>query len=135
VGHLCVCFSSHWPTFSDLFKVFPLFYLQLFAETHGLSEDLAFYTVSIANAASVFGRVLPNFMADKLGVFNMLIIASTCAGIICLAWMAATSTAGVIVIAILFGFFSGAYVSLIPGCFQSLRSVISLTQSLGGDPG
>jgi MFS family permease len=102
--------------------VFPLFYLQVFAESHGISPQLSFYLLAIANGASAFGRILPNFVADKLGVFNMLIASSAVSGVIIFCWLPATNTAGVIVIALLFGFSSGAYVSLIPGVFQSLSS-------------
>jgi len=119
--------KAYWLTIAGGFLImwglfFPLFYLQLFAQSHGINPELAFYTLSIANAASVVGRVLPNFLADKFGVFNMLIAASTGSGVIILCWLPATNTAGVIVFSILFGFFSGAYVSLTPGCFAALSS-------------
>jgi hypothetical protein len=35
---------------------FPIFYLQVFAQLHGLSTTLVFYTLAILNAASVFGK-------------------------------------------------------------------------------
>jgi MFS family permease len=94
----------------------------VFAETHGIEKSLSFYSLSILNAASVFGRVLPNFFADTFGVFNMLVMAGTGAGIVIFALFGATNQAGVICFAIFYGFFSGAYVSLLPGCFASLSS-------------
>lgn len=47
--------------------------LQVFAAVHGVDANLAFYCLSILNAASVFGRVLPNFLADYFGPANMLV--------------------------------------------------------------
>jgi MFS family permease len=38
----------------------PIFYLQLYAITHGVDKDLAFYTITILNGASVVGISLHN---------------------------------------------------------------------------
>jgi cyanate permease len=121
VGHLCVCFSGTLIRLLTAIIVLPLFYIQVFSQSRGLSETLSFYSLSIINAASVFGRTLPNLIADKLGVFNMLIMASLCSGIVMFGWLPAHGEAGIIVFSLLFGFFSGAYVSILPGCFASLR--------------
>lgn len=37
---------------------------QLFFTTHSVDANLAFYSLSILNAGSVFGRIVPNFAAD-----------------------------------------------------------------------
>lgn len=47
--------------------------LQVFASFHGVGQNLSFYCLAILNAASMFGRVLPNFVADYLGPMNMLV--------------------------------------------------------------
>ncbi|WYZ42196.1 hypothetical protein EsH8_V_001091 [Colletotrichum jinshuiense] len=94
----------------------PFFYLPQYAQTHGMASNLTFYLPAVLNAASVFGRVLPGLMADKLGRFNTLIIQGTCAGILILCWPAATSDAAVFVFAALYGFFSGGIVSLMSPC-------------------
>lgn len=39
-----------------------------------MRPSLAQYLVSILNAASLFGRTIPGFAADKIGRFNMLMI-------------------------------------------------------------
>jgi hypothetical protein len=38
-----------------------------------MSTSLALYLVPILNAASLFGRVAPNRLADKIGPTNVLI--------------------------------------------------------------
>ena len=101
---------------------FPFFYLQVLAEENGLPQNLVFYTLAILNAASVFGRLTPNLLADRLGPLNLLSAMSICAGILCFSLFGATSSGGLIVIAILFGFFSGAYVSLIGPSLASMAS-------------
>lgn len=99
---------------------FPIFYLQVFAQEHGLSENLVLYTLAILNAASVFGRITPNFLADRFGPINLQTIMCYCAGILCFCVFGATSPGGLIAVAILFGFFSGGYVSLIGPVLISL---------------
>jgi predicted MFS family arabinose efflux permease len=119
--------DAYWATIAGGFLIIwglfmPIFYLQVYAETHGIDKSFAFYSLSILNAASVFGRTIPNFLADTYGPFNMLVMSSVGAGIVIFAMFGATNVAGVVCFAIFYGFFSGAYVSLLPGCFASLSS-------------
>lgn len=79
----------------------------------GYCADLS-TQLSILNAASIFGRVLPNFVADKIGPYNMIIPFSFATGIMIFGWLGVTTPAGLVVFAILYGFFSGAYISLLP---------------------
>ncbi|KAH9920355.1 major facilitator superfamily domain-containing protein [Fomitopsis serialis] len=92
----------------------PLFYLQLFAVDHGVSSHITTYSLAILNAGSTLGRLLPTFLADKVGVYNMLVPAMVaCAGLI-FAIFGATNGPGVVLVGSIFGFVSGAYISLIP---------------------
>ncbi|KAL5639396.1 hypothetical protein ACGC1H_006789 [Rhizoctonia solani] len=100
----------------------PIFYIQLFAVVHGIDETLAFYSLAILNAASIFGRTIPNFIADKLGPFNLLIPCSAISGALIFAMFGIKSTGALIVFSILYGFFSGAYVSLISPVIISLAN-------------
>ncbi|CAE6412108.1 unnamed protein product [Rhizoctonia solani] len=100
----------------------PIFYIQLFAVVHGIDETLAFYSLAILNAASIFGRTIPNFIADKLGPFNLLIPCSAISGALIFAMFGIKSTGALIVFSILYGFFSGAYVSLISPMIISLAN-------------
>ncbi len=93
---------------------------QVFAEAHGISQTLTFYTLAILNAASIFGRISPNFLADKIGSLNLLTVMCAGAGVISFSIFGATSPGGLIVVAILYGFFSGAYVSLLSPALISL---------------
>ena len=94
---------------------FPIFYIQVYTLARiPVSVDYAFYLLSILNAASVFGRIIPNFLADKVGAFNLLVPCTFAAGILVLCWIDVVNIAGITVFTILYGFFSGAFVSLIP---------------------
>lgn len=124
--------KAYWVTIAGGFLIMwgiflPFFYLQVFARAHGVDSGLAFYSLSILNGASVLGRVLPNLLADIFGGFNLLIIASTCAGGLVFVLFAATNVSGVVCFAIFYGFFSGAFVSLMPGCITSLSSHVGET--------
>ncbi|KAG8722434.1 hypothetical protein FRC08_002415 [Ceratobasidium sp. 394] len=103
----------------------PIFYIQLFSVVHGLDSTLAFYSLAILNAASVFGRTIPNFIADKFGPFNLLIPCSAITGALIFAMLGVKSSGALIVFSILYGFFSGAYVSLISPLIISLANNIT----------
>ena len=90
----------------------PFFYIIVYAESLAVDEDLSFYLLSVLNAASVFGRIIPGLLADKLGSLEVLTGAALAAAIIAYTWMAVKNLAGLIVFCIFYGFFSGAVVSL-----------------------
>jgi MFS family permease len=85
----------------------------VFAKEKHLGPTLENYTLAILNAASVVGRVSPNFLADYFGPLNLLTIMCTGSGILCFAVFGADTQAGLVCVAIFFGFFQGAYVSLV----------------------
>ncbi|KAI1463995.1 MFS general substrate transporter [Daldinia caldariorum] len=104
----------------------PFFYLQLFALRRGIaSADLAAYLVTLLNAGSVFGRILPNFVADYLGSMNMLAAMTLGASVLAFGWLGVDDLGGTITFALLFGFFNGGVTSLPPS------AVVSLTPDLG----
>ena len=99
----------------------PFFYITFTSSAKGFaSEDLSFYLLPMLNAASIFGRVIPAMIADKLGSFNMLIPTAAVTAIVAYCVIAVTSFAGTVVVAIFYGFWSGAYISLPPAIFVQL---------------
>jgi MFS family permease len=92
-------------TFLGLFS--PFFYITTYTISLGLDASMAFYMISIINATSLFGRILPGFFADRVGPFNVLICAAGVSGIICACWTKATSMAGIVVLSAAYGFSSG----------------------------
>lgn len=104
--------------FGGLF--FPVFYLQLDAISHHVDKGLAFYVLSILNAANWFGRIVPTIFAPRFGVFNLLNVFTVAASISLLCMAAIGNLTGVVLIAIFFGFFSGATMSLTPASTVSL---------------
>jgi MFS family permease len=105
--------------FMGLFVLF--FYISYFgAATQITNTNMSFYLVPILNAGSFFGRTLPNALADKTGSFNLIAPCCIIVGILILCLLAVTTQAGLIVIAVLSGFFSGALIGLPPLCFVAL---------------
>lgn len=79
-----------------------------------MSARNAFYLLPTLNTGSIFGRILPNIFVDKTGALNMFIACCLVARILGFVWISITTTAGVVVFCILYGFVSGLYATL-PG--------------------
>lgn len=98
-----------------------LFYVQSYAIQTGIVDShLGFYLLSILNAASTLGRIAPNFLADHVGPLNMLTPAVTITAILAFVWIRVHTVAGIIILAIFYGFFSGGFVSLPPVVMASM---------------
>lgn len=96
-------------------------YISFFTESSRLaSHDMSFYIVAILNAASLLGRIVLNVASDHLGPLNILVPCSFVTGIVSLCVMAVHSLAGVVVVTIWLGFFSGVFVAMPPVGFASL---------------
>lgn len=85
----------------------PFFYATSYAQSLGYSTSFAFYLVSIINAASLFGRILPGILADRYGHFNLCGTAALLSGATALCWTAATSSGGLVVWCLAYGLTSG----------------------------
>ncbi|KAK9234222.1 major facilitator superfamily domain-containing protein [Lipomyces kononenkoae] len=99
----------------------PFYYVQSFAVDKNIfGEYVAFYMLSVMCAGSCFGRIFPNFIADKVGPLNMMIPCTLLTAVMAFVWPAVSSPGGCIVFAIFYGFFSGAFVSLPPPIIATL---------------
>jgi MFS family permease len=104
----------------------PLFYISTYAAAQGLNYELAFYVLPIMNAASIAGRLLPNLIADRVGPFNIMAPCTIATAVLTFGWMGIFNEASVIVFCILFGFFSGAFLSLFAVCIGSMTKDITI---------
>jgi MFS family permease len=113
----------------DFALLIPLTYLPSYAQSHGMKTSLAYQLASILNAASIFGRTISGYFADRLGRFNMMIVCSLVCCVITLAlWLSAQSnSAAILAYTVLFGFWSGSAISLPPVCVAQ----ISKTEDFG----
>lgn len=105
----------------------PINYLPLQALSAGMSTDLAQYLVPILNAGSLFRRLLSGFLGGKLGQYNIFICVCNMTGIWILAlWLPHNTNATLIAFAALFGFFSGAYASLITPMIMQISPIAEI---------
>jgi len=91
----------------------PSNYVTVNAVSVGLDLNLAQYLIPILNAASLFGRLGAGVLGDRIGQYNVFMVVCYLSGIWVLAlWLPDSSQAALIAFSVLFGFFSGAYISL-----------------------
>lgn len=117
---------------SGLFLIYlglftPFFFITSWTESLGLDSNFAFYTISIINGASLFGRILPGIVADRVGPYNIAILAAIASGLVCTCLTKATTVAGISVLSLAYGFSSG--VSLCSVYCRSLSQIYVLNAS------
>ncbi|KAJ5971862.1 uncharacterized protein N7479_001780 [Penicillium vulpinum] len=94
------------------------------AERYGMSTNLAGYLIPILNASSIFGRTLSGYLADKVGRYNMMVLTTFFSAILVLAlWLPSKGNVPAIVFSALYGFGSGAFVSLAPALVAQISDV------------
>jgi len=91
-----------------------LTYIDVSAISVGISPEFSFYLLSIANAGSGLGRVSSGLLADKVGALTVTAPLTLVCAAMTYAWPFATTKGSLIAIGIIYGFCSGAYVSLLP---------------------
>lgn len=115
--------ANTWTSIQSMFL--PYNYILIQAQAAGMDASLANYLLPIVNAVSIFGRIIPGIVADKIGLYNVVITMTTLSAILTLAlWIpGAADEAAVIIYAVGFGFASGGVISLIPAMVAQLGDV------------
>ena len=107
----CLLCAAYFFSFMGLY--FPFFYLpSFFKAALKSSDELSFYIIAILNGASIFGRITPGLFSDKYGSLNTVIPMAIIGAILEFAWIGIHNIPGAIVFVCLYGFVSGAIVSL-----------------------
>jgi MFS family permease len=114
VGLFCCTFSL----------LVPFDYLPTIAVQQGMNRNLAQYTLAMINAGSMIGRIVPGFVSDHVGQFNIMALVTTLSAIALLAvWLPVyynPTEGGIIFFSLLYGFVSGGYTSLLSPCVVAL---------------
>ncbi|KAI8659185.1 MFS domain-containing protein [Fusarium sp. Ph1] len=108
------------------FAVFiPYSYISAYAIHYGFDSQKAYMLNTLLNVGAVPGRALPGYVADRFGTFNtMCITAFICAAFILTLWLTADGEAvRTTSFTILFGFWSGAAISLTPVCVSQVCNI------------
>lgn len=99
----------------------PFVYIQSYAlDENIVSSDLALYFLAILNASSIFGRILPSLVAQRIGSMNMIIGTAIALSITSLSLIAAKTQARLIVAIVFQGFFTGTFFAQQPTIFVRL---------------
>ncbi|EEY19315.1 riboflavin transporter MCH5 [Verticillium alfalfae VaMs.102] len=107
----------------------PYTYISSYAIHAGMGAQAAYLLNTLLNAGAVLGRALPGYVADSYGAFNIMsITVIVCTIIIYSLWFNSGSNEAMIqAFTVLFGFWSGAAISLTPVCIGR----VSETKDLG----
>lgn len=120
------------------FAVFvPITYVTSYALHVGFSQQMSYAIVVFLNLGAVFGRFLPGIAADRLGRFNVMSVnCFMCSFFIFVFWLVgdleAPEKLGLfIAFAVLFGFWSGAAISLAPVCISQVCEIQDYGKRVG----
>jgi predicted MFS family arabinose efflux permease len=106
---------------------FAFFYVSAFSKSQlGLSQSGAFIVLIIMNAVGLPGRVIPNYLADRMfGPINLLAPFSVAVGVLMLCWTRVDSHGGLLAWACVYGTFGAGIQSLFPATLSSLTTDLS----------
>lgn len=127
---------TDWPYVALVFAYFtvflglytPFFYVESFAVGTGItSENTAFYLLAVVNLSSIFGRIIPNIhLADIMGPMNMIMVTTAILAVTSLGFIGVKNVAGVFVVSVVYGFFTGTFFALQPTIFVRLTGDMSV---------
>ncbi|KAK0611347.1 putative MFS monocarboxylate transporter [Immersiella caudata] len=101
----------------------PFFFISSYAIEMGVDPQMSFYLISILNAGSLFGRVGPGYLADRVGHYNICLLAVISSGITAFCLTEARSLAGLVVISVAYGFISGAILAIQNACVAKIAGI------------
>lgn len=97
----------------------PVFFIQtyyMFQQriANAATSNLTFWLIPILLAGSIPGRIIPNVLAASLGGVNVMFFPFVCCSGLAFAWNGVHSEPAIIIYALIYGFFSGGVVAMIP---------------------
>lgn len=125
---LCDSHKTQIP-FKGLF--IPFFYIVDYAESV-LNKSHPSFVLAAMNAGGIFGRVAPAYLSDAIGRFNLLIPSAFLSGLSCLVvWKFSHLLWSILVFAVAYGFFSGAFISVINPCVAQISEAHEIGTRIG----
>ncbi|KAH7169375.1 major facilitator superfamily domain-containing protein [Fusarium sp. MPI-SDFR-AT-0072] len=111
----------------------PLNYIIIQAKASGVSSELVPYLLPLINGISLIGRLTAGALADVIGQFNCMLIITAFTGILTLVlWIPGSqSTGAIMAYAVAFGYGSGGYVSIFPGCVGQISPIEEIGTRIG----
>ncbi|KAJ6622076.1 MFS general substrate transporter [Mycena sp. CBHHK59/15] len=110
----------------------PFFYIVDYAHDLAIPAHMSFIVLAVMNAGGVIGRVLPAYLSDAIGRFNLLAPAAFLSGLLCvLFWLFAKSLVPLMLFATAYGFTSGAFISVITPCVAQISDIRQIGSRIG----
>ncbi|KAF9411092.1 hypothetical protein BGZ94_001446 [Podila epigama] len=117
----------------------PYYYMQTYAVFIGLTPEQGALILGLTNGAAFAGRILLGLLADHFSNSAVMLFSTwATAFAVIIFWSIAKSFATLTLMGVTFGFFVGAYVSLVPVAIaesfgtQTMASMIGLMYGAGG---
>ncbi|KAH9480098.1 MFS transporter asaE [Psilocybe cubensis] len=102
----------------------PFFYIVDYAKHQSIPDHMSFYALAVMNAGGVLGRIAPAVLSDSIGRFNLLTPSAFLSGLSCVAfWLFAKSLVSIMLFSAAYGFFSGAFISLVTPCVAQISDI------------
>ncbi|ABN68575.2 Monocarboxylate transporter [Scheffersomyces stipitis CBS 6054] len=119
--------------FEDVTLMCTSTYLPTYAIAQGASESTAYILVTVFNASGIVGRVLPAYVADFIGYFNVNVLMLMGMVLTMLVlWFPFGSHIGILyAFSILCGFFVSSVLSLSTACLGAITPVHNFGQRYG----
>ena len=93
---------------------------------------MAFYVLSAMNAGGILGRLVPPILSDRLGAFNVFVPCAALTGLsMLLLWPFTKHLPGIVVFAVLYGYFSGAFNALVFPCVVQISDIRAIGTRVG----
>ncbi|THG97867.1 hypothetical protein EW026_g4221 [Hermanssonia centrifuga] len=129
VNFMLLVFGS---IFISLGLFIPNFYIVTYAIDHHVSPSIAFYVLAVLNAGGILGRVAPPYLSDVFGRFNLLVPCAFFAGLsILVFWIFTDTLLTIMLFAVTYGFFSGAFNALIVPCIAQISEIREIGARIG----
>ena len=127
------CLLSGGSCLAALGFFIPFFYIVDYARHLSISDHTSFYMLAVLNAGGVLGRIAPAALSDTIGCFNLLTPSAFLCGLSCLIlwFVTAKSLATLMLFAAIYGFFSGAFISLINPCVAQISHIRQIGTRIG----
>ncbi|PIL34862.1 MFS general substrate transporter [Ganoderma sinense ZZ0214-1] len=110
----------------------PFTYISNYAISRGVSSSTSFYIVSAMNAGSIVGRIVPAFLADVVGRFNIASPAAFLIGLLALVfWTFAKSLIPIVVFGVMYGCFAGAFLAMQIPCVSQISDIKEVGTRIG----
>ncbi|KAF8154569.1 major facilitator superfamily domain-containing protein [Crassisporium funariophilum] len=101
---------------------FPVMYLDLLGLERGVDQKSAFTSVVVLSFTGIIGRASLGFASDMFGVWNVLMPVSGGLALTMFTVIGVQGTKSLVVVSIFYGFFSGAWLSLMVTALSSLAA-------------